>query len=309
MAVAETEFVWKNGKFIKWADATVHALSHVVNYGSSVFEGIRCYATPRGPAIFRLHEHIRRLFDSAKIYRMAVGHTPEEIERACSTIVARNGLGSCYVRPAVMRGYGVVGVDPTNCPIDVFIFAYPWGPYLGENALTEGVDVGTSSWNRPAPNTHPTMAKAGGNYLNSQLMKLEARANGYVEAIALDTDGRLSEGSGENLFLVRDGRLWTTPLSASILPGITRDTIMSIARDQGIPVTESSILREAIYIADELFFCGTAVEVTPIRSVDRQPIGTGKPGPITRKIQEAYMALVQGKTKDDHDWLYPVAAD
>lgn len=309
MALTETEFVWKNGKFIKWADATVHALSHVVNYGSSVFEGIRCYSTPRGPALFRLHEHIRRLFDSAKIYRMPVSHSGEEIERACAALVARNGLTASYVRPAAMRGYGVVGVDPTNAPVDVFIFAYPWGPYLGENALTDGVDVGTSSWQRPAPNTHPTMAKAGGNYLNSQLMKMEAKANGYVEAIALDTDGRLSEGSGENLFLVRDGRLWTTPLASSILPGITRDTIITIARELNIPVTETSILREAIYIADELFFCGTAVEVTPIRSVDRHAIGTGKPGPVTKRIQEAYLSLVQGKTKDERGWLYPVAAD
>lgn len=309
MAVAETEFAWHNGQFIKWADAKVHALSHVVNYGSSVFEGIRCYATPRGPAIFRLHEHIRRLFDSAKIYRMVIPFTMENIERACAASVARAGLSTCYVRPAVMRGYGTVGVDPTGAPIDVFIFAYPWGPYLGENALADGVDVGTSSWARPAPNTHPTMAKAGGNYLNSQLMKMEARANGYVEAIALDTDGRLSEGSGENLFLVRDGRLWTTPLASSILPGITRDTVMTIARELGLAVTETSILREAVYIADELFFCGTAVEVTPIRSVDRQPIGTGKPGPITKKIQDAYLSLVQGKTKDERGWLYPVAAD
>lgn len=309
MAVAETEFAWKNGKFLKWADATVHALSHVVNYGSSVFEGIRCYSTPRGPAIFRLHEHIRRLFDSAKIYRMAIPFSIEDIERACAATAARSGLSACYIRPAVMRGYGIVGVDPTNSPIDVFIFAYPWGPYLGENALAEGVDVGTSSWARPSPNTHPTMAKAGGNYLNSQLMKMEAKANGYVEAIALDTDGRLSEGSGENLFLVRDGRLWTTPLSSSILPGITRDTVMTLAREMGLAVTESSILREALYIADELFFCGTAVEVTPIRSVDRQPVGTGKPGPVTRQIQDAYLSLVQGKTKDERGWLYPVAAD
>src|SRR5262245_60156256 len=250
MPVPETEFAWKNGKFIKWADATVHALSHVVHYGSSVFEGIRCYQTPRGPAIFRLKEHIRRLFDSSKIYRMDVGFTPEAIEQACATLVARNSLGSCYIRPAVMRGYGNIGVDPTNSPIDVFIFAYPWGAYLGPRALEDGVDVGTSSWARPSPNTHPTMAKAGGNYLNSQLMKMEAKANGYVEAIALDTDGRLSEGSGENLFLVRDGRLWTTPLSSSILPGITRDTIMTIARELGLQVTESAILREALYIAD-----------------------------------------------------------
>src|SRR6185503_2132946 len=309
MAIAETEFAWNNGKFIKWADAKVHALSHVVNYGSSVFEGIRAYSTPRGPAIFRLHEHIRRLFDSAKIYRMEVPHSPEEIKRACAGLVARNNLGACYVRPAVMRGYGTVGVDPTGAPIDTFIFAYPWGAYLGPNALSEGVDVGTSSWARPAPNTHPTMAKAGGNYLNSQLMKMEARANGFVEAIALDTDGRISEGSGENLFLVRDGRLFTTPLASSILPGITRDTVMTLARELNVPVTETNILREAVYIADELFFCGTAVEVTPIRSVDHQKIGTGKPGPITKKIQDAYMSLVQGKAKDDKGWLYPVAAD
>jgi branched-chain amino acid aminotransferase len=309
MAIPETEFAWKNGRFIKWSEATVHALSHVVSYGSAVFEGIRCYDTPKGPAVFRLKEHIRRLFDSAKIYRMEITQTPDEVERACAALVARNGLGSCYIRPAAMRGYGSLGVDPTGAPIDVFIFAYPWGAYLGPDALAAGVDVMVSSWNRPAPNTFPAMAKASGNYLNSQLIRMDARANGYIEGIALDTDGRVSEGSGENLFLVRDGRLWTTPLSSSILPGITRDTIVTLARDFGIPVTESQIPREAIYIADELFFCGTAVEVTPIRSVDRITIGAGKPGPITKRLQEAYLATTGGKDGDKRGWLYPVGAD
>lgn len=307
--IPETEFAWKNGQLIKWGDATIHALSHVASYGSAVFEGIRCYATPKGPAVFRLKEHIRRLFDSAKIYRMTISHTPEEIERACATLVSRNRLGACYIRPAVMRGYGSLGVDPANAPIDVFIFAYPWGAYLGEEALKAGVDVMVSSWNRPAPNTFPAMAKASGNYLNSQLIRMEATANGYIEGIALDTDGRVSEGSGENLFLVRDGRLWTSPLSSSILPGITRDTIVTLARELGIPVTEAQIPREALYIADELFFCGTAVEVTPIRSVDRISIGAGKPGPVTKRLQEAYMATVTGKTADSKGWLYPAGED
>jgi branched-chain amino acid aminotransferase len=308
-AIPETEFAWKNGRFIKWHEATIHALSHVASYGSAVFEGIRCYSTPTGPAIFRLREHIRRLFDSAKIYRMEITQTPEEVEQACAALVARNRLGACYVRPSAMRGYGSLGVDPAGAPIDLFIFAYPWGPYLGPEALAQGVDVMVSTWARPAPNTFPSMAKASGNYLNSQLIRMEARANGYIEGIALDVDGRVSEGSGENLFLVRDGRLWTSPLSASILPGITRDTVVTLAREMSIPVVEAQIPREALYIADELFFCGTAVEVTPIRSVDRITIGNGKPGPITRRLQDAYLATTGGKEPDTRGWLCMVGED
>jgi branched-chain amino acid aminotransferase len=305
--ISETELVWRNGRLIKWADATVHALSHVVQYGSAVFEGIRCYETPRGPAIFRLREHLRRLVDSARIYRMELAYTPEQLARACAETVARNHLGTCYVRPVVLRGYGSLGVDPANAPIEVMIFAYPWGAYLGPTALKEGVDVCVASWQRPAPNTFPALAKATGNYLNSQLMRMESRVNGYAEAIALSTDGRVSEGSGENLFLVRDGKLFTAPLSNSILPGITRDTIVTLARERGYTVHEAEIPRESLYIADELFFCGTAVEVTPIRSVDRITVGTGKPGPITLELQDAYMSTVTGKSPDTKGWLYPVA--
>jgi branched-chain amino acid aminotransferase len=307
--VPETEFVWRNGKLIKWADATIHALSHVVHYGSSVFEGIRAYATPKGPAVFRLKEHIRRLTDSAKIYHMDVSYSADELAQATAQTIVANKLGACYIRPVIFRGYGTVGVDPLGASNEVFIFAYPWGAYLGENSQKEGVDVMVSSWNRVAPNTIPAFAKAGGNYLNSQLMKIEARANGFVEAIALDTRGFVSEGSGENLFAVRNGTLYTPPLVAAILPGITRDTIITIARERGLRVEETDLPREMLYVADELFFCGTAVEVTPVRSVDRLPVGNGKPGPITRDIQTAYMAAVTGQMPGKQDWLYHVGED
>jgi branched-chain amino acid aminotransferase len=307
--VPETEFVWRNGKLIKWADATIHALSHVVHYGSSVFEGIRAYATPRGPAVFRLKEHIRRLMDSAKIYHMDVPFSADDLARATAETIHANKLGACYIRPVIFRGYGTVGVDPLGATNETFIFAYPWGAYLGEQSQKEGVDVMVSSWNRQAPNTLPAFAKAGGNYLNSQLMKIEARAQGFVEAIALDTRGFVSEGSGENLFFVRNGTLYTPPLVAAILPGITRDTIMQLARERGLTVVEGDLPREMLYVSDELFFCGTAVEITPIRSVDRIPVGTGKPGPITKDLQAAYMAAVSGKMPDKQDWLYHVGAD
>ncbi len=307
--VTETDLVWRNGKFIRWSEATIHALSHVVHYGSAVFEGLRCYTTPRGPAIFRLLEHMRRLRDSALIYRMALPHTPEQLADACVECVARNKLSSCYLRPLALRGYGPVGVDGSAAPIEVFIFAWPWGAYLGEEALTQGVDVCISSWNRPAPNTHPAMSKAAGNYLNSQLMRMEANINGYAEAIALDARGLVSEGSGENLFLVRDGQIFTPPLSTSILPGITRDTIVRLARERGYVIVEQEIPREALYIADELFFCGTAVEVTPVRSVDRMKVGAGSRGPITRELQDAYLSLVTGKAPDPNRWLRSVPTD
>src|SRR5262245_55613171 len=296
--VPETEFVWRNGKLIKWADATIHALSHVVHYGSSVFEGIRAYATPRGPAVFRLKEHIRRLVDSAKIYHMDVPFSADELAQATAQTIHANKLGACYIRPVIFRGYGTVGVDPLGAPSEVFIFTYPWGAYLGEQSQKEGVDVMVSSWNRQAPNTLPAFAKAGGNYLNSQLMKIEARAQGFVEAIALDTRGFVSEGSGENLFFVRNGTIYTPPLVAAILPGITRDTIIQLARERGLNVVEGDLPREMLYVSDELFFAGTAVEITPIRSVDRIPVGNGKPGPITKDLQAAYMAVVSGKVPE-----------
>jgi branched-chain amino acid aminotransferase len=307
--VPETEFVWRNGELIKWADATIHALSHVVHYGSSVFEGIRAYSTPQGPAVFRLKEHLRRLEDSAKIYRMEMPYSNDQLARATARTIHANKLSACYIRPIAFRGYGTVGVDPLGAPTEIMIFAYPWGAYLGENSLKEGVDVMVSSWNRLAPNTLPAFAKAGGNYLNSQLMKIEARTNGFVEAIALDTRGFVSEGSGENLFVLRNGTLYTPPLVAAILPGITRDAIITLARERGLTVVETDLPREMLYVADELFFCGTAVEVTPIRSVDRVPVGSGKPGPITRDIQQAYMAAVTGQMPDKKDWLYYVGED
>jgi len=294
-SVPETEFVWRNGKLIKWADATIHALSHVVHYGSSVFEGIRAYSTSRGPAVFRLPEHIRRLADSAKIYHMEVPFSQDDLAGATAQTIHANKLGACYIRPVIFRGYGTVGVDPIGAPSEVFIFAYPWGAYLGEKSQKDGVDVMVSSWNRQAPNTLPAFAKAGGNYLNSQLMKIEARAAGFVEAIALDTRGFVSEGSGENLFFVRNGVLYTPPLVAAILPGITRDTIIQLARERGLTVVEGDLPREMLYVSDELFFVGTAVEITPIRSVDRIPVGTGTPGPVTRDLQTAYMNVVTGK--------------
>lgn len=307
--VPETEFVWRNGKLIKWADATIHALSHVVHYGSSVFEGIRSYATPRGPAVFRLKEHTQRLLDSAKIYHMEVPYSLDELMQATGQTIHANKLGACYIRPVIFRGYGTVGVDPLGAPTEVFIFTYPWGAYLGEKSLKEGVDVMVSSWNRQAPNTLPAFAKAGGNYLNSQLMKIEARNQGFVEAIALDTRGFISEGSGENLFIIKNGVVYTPPLVAAILPGITRDTIMQIARAKGLQVVETDMPREMLYVADELFFCGTAVEITPIRSVDRIAVGTGKPGPITMDLQQTYMATVTGGAGSKQEWLYNVGAD
>lgn len=308
MPIKETEWVWRNGRLVPWEQATIHALSHTVHYGSSVFEGIRCYSTPEGPAIFRLVEHLRRFLDSARIYRMQIPYAVEELATACEETVHRNGLESAYLRPLALRGYGTVGVDPTDAPIEVFIFAWPWGTYLGEAALLNGVDVCVSSWHRPAPDTHPALAKASGNYLNSQLMRMEARANGYAEAIALDTRGYVSEGSGENLFLVREGCVFTPPLAASILPGITRHTVMTLAREQGRTVTETDLPREMLYTADELFFTGTAAEVTPIRSVDRVLVGTGRPGPVTCALQDAYLTCVTGRVQDTHGWLHRVSA-
>src|SRR5690349_8110822 len=284
MAIQKTEKIWHNGRMIPWEDATLHVMSHVVNYGSSVFEGIRCYSQPKGPAIFRAQEHMQRLLDSAKIYRMEVEYTREELVRAMTELVRENGVAPCYIRPIVLRGYGEAGVNPANTPIEVYIANYPWGKYLGHGA-DDGVDVCVSTWTRIAPNTLPAMAKSGANYMNSQLIKMEAIANGYVEGIALDTNGYVSEGSGENLFVVRNGNLMTAPLGNSVLPGITRDSVIQIARDLKVTVIEQMIPREMLYISDEVFFTGTAAEVTPIRSVDKIKVGDGSVGPVTKSIQ------------------------
>jgi len=298
-----TDFIWMNGKLIPWKDATIHICSHVIHYGSSVFEGMRVYKTPKGPAAFRLREHTQRLLNSAKIYRMTVPYTVEELDRAILETVAANRLEACYVRPIVYRGYGTLGVDPTKCPIDVAIAVWPWGQYLGEEALAKGVSVCVSSWHRLAPNTMPAMAKAGANYMNSQLIKLEALSHGYVEGIALDTSGNVSEGSGENVFLVRNGVLVTPTFAASILPGITRRSVIRIAEDMGIKVIEENVPREALYIADEVFLTGSAAEITPISRIDNIVIGEGNAGPITRKIQKAFFDILEGRAEDRYGWL------
>jgi len=306
MALTKTEKIWHNGKLINWDDARIHVLSHVVSYASAVFEGIRCYSTPQGPAIFRLREHMQRLFDSALIYRMEIPFTLEEICNGASEVVRANKMESCYLRPIVMRGYGDVGVNPSNCPIEVYMACWHWGRYLGEEAVRSGVDVGVSSWQRPAPNTIPQIAKAAGNYMSSALIRMEAQVNGYAEAIALDVHGQVSEGSGENLFLVKNGAVITPPLSNGPLPGITRDTVMAMCRDMKIAVSEQIIPREMLYLADELFFAGTAVEITPVRSVDRIKIGSGSRGPITKQLQDEFFAIAGGDKPDLHGWLTPV---
>lgn len=303
-----TEKIWHNGKFIAWDEAKIHVLSHVVSYGSSVFEGVRCYETNAGPAIFRLRDHTRRLLDSAKIYRIEVPFSLEELYDAQVELVRVNGLRSCYIRPIVLRGYGDVGVHGVKNPTEVYLACWSWGQYLGEEALAQGVDVCISSWNRIAPNTLPALSKAGANYMNSQLIRMEAAVNGYSEGIALDQNGTISEGSGENIFVIRDGKVLTPPLSSSVLPGITRDTIVKIAEMLQIPLVESVIPRELLYIADEVFFTGTAAEVTPIRSVDRIQIGSGHRGPITERIQKAFFNVVNGSSPDTFGWLTPVAA-
>jgi branched-chain amino acid aminotransferase len=304
-----TEKIWHNGRFIDWQDAKIHVLSHVVSYGSSVFEGIRCYATPNGPAIFRLPEHVRRMMDSAKIYRIEnIGFTRDEIASAITELVRLNRMNSCYIRPIVMRGYGEMGVNGTRNPIDVYLACWEWGKYLGEEALAEGVDVCVSSWTRMAPNTLPALSKAGANYMNSQLIKMEAIANGYSEGIALDASGYVSEGSGENIFVVRDGKIMTPALGASVLPGITRDTIIKLAGDLGLSIVEAIVPRELLYIADEVFFSGTAAEITPIRSIDRITIGKGRRGPVAEALQKEFFAIVNGTKQDRYGWLSMVEA-
>ena len=308
MPVKPTEKIWHNGKFIPWKDATLHVMSHVVNYGSSVFEGIRCYAQPKGGgAIFRATEHAQRLLDSAKIYRIDVDYTREELVAAMLELVRLNRTVPCYIRPIVLRGYGEVGVNPLNSPVDVYIANYEWGKYLG--SADEGADVCVSSWNRLAPNTMPTMSKSGANYMNSQLIKMEAIMNGYVEGIALDVNGYVSEGSGENVFVVRHGAIYTAQLGNSVLPGITRDSVMCIAKDRGIPVVEQMIPREMLYIADEVFFSGTAAEITPVRSVDKISVNKGVVGPITKTLQKEFFGIVQGTAPDRFGWLTKIPVE
>ncbi|MEK7818881.1 MAG: branched-chain amino acid transaminase [Bacteroidota bacterium] len=303
MAVTPVEKIWMNGELVDWKDAKIHVLSHVVHYGSSWFEGIRCYETKKGSAIFRLGLHLDRLFDSAKIYRAEIPFTKEQITMAIIETIKINKLDSCYIRPVVYRGYGDVGVIPTGCPIDVSIIVWQWGKYLGSDALENGVDVCVSSWNRIAPNTMPTLAKTGANYMNSQLIKLEAQANGYVEGIALDVNGKVSEGSGENLFLIKNKIIYTPQISSSLLPGITRATVMTLANEAGYKIVEGEINREMLYIADELFFTGTAAEITPIRSVDKIIVGNGKRGEITFDLQKRFFNVV-ADGHDNHGWLH-----
>jgi branched-chain amino acid aminotransferase len=307
--LTETDWIWRDGEFVAWRDAHVHVLSHSLQFGSSAFEGIRCYGSPRGPAIFRLEDHLQRLVNSCRIYRMELKYSVDELVAACCELVERNGLEACYLRPMVIRGYGAAGMVPFASPVEVYLPCWPWGAYLGEGALEQGVDACVSSWHRVAPNTIPAMAKMAGNYLSGQLVKMEALANGFAEAIALGPDGMLSEGSGQNLFLVLGGTLYTTPVDGTLLPGITRDTILTLAREAGIPVREQALPRESLYVADELFLTGTASEVTPVRSVDKIKVGAGRPGPITQQLQQRFLQVARGEVADEHNWLTYVRAE
>lgn len=299
--------IWFDGKFVEWADAKCHVLSHVIHYGSAVFEGLRCYETKRGPAVFRLRDHVKRLYDSAKIYRMEIPYTQADFERAIIETVSINRLNACYIRPIVFRGLGAMGVNPKGCPIHCVVAAWSWGKYLGDEAMEKGVSVRISSWQRPAPNTFPTLAKAAGNYLNSQLIKVEAVNDGFDEGIALDHYGFVSEGSGENIFLVRNGAIYTPPSSSSILPGITRHCVITLARDLGIRIRQQVIPREALYIADEVFFSGTAAEITPVTRIDNIAIGDGRRGPITERVQSSFFAIIAGAEEDKYGWFTPVS--
>ena len=303
MPLPECDKIWFNGGLVDWHDAKIHVLSHVVHYGSSVFEGIRCYKTEKGSAVFRLDEHVSRLFDSAKIYRMEIPYTQEEVTQAILETIRINKLDACYIRPVVFRGYETLGVDPMGCPVDVVIAVWEWGEYLGEAALKNGVSVCTSSWNRMAPNTLPFLAKAGGNYLNSQLVRIEANMHGYDEGIVLGTDGLVSEGSGENIFAIKNGSIVTPESHYGILPGITRHTAITLMRDMGMKVEQRGIPREFLYIADEVFFTGTAAEITPIRAIDKIQVGAGERGPITEQIQDAFFKVIRAEVEDKHGWL------
>jgi branched-chain amino acid aminotransferase len=306
MSIQKTEKIWHNGNWIPWDEAKIHVLSHGLSFGSGVFEGIRCYETPSGPAIFRLREHIQRLVNSCKIYRTELDLTVDELCAATTQLPAANKLNACYIKPLVVRGYGDVGLNPFAYPVEIFISCWAWGAYLGAESFEKGVDACVSSWTRLAPNTLPTMAKVAANYMNSQLIRMEAVTNGYAEGIALDASGSVSEGSGMNLFLVSEGLVITPPLSSNILPGVTRRSVMTLCRDLNIPIREQSIPREMLYIADELFFAGTATEIVPVRSVDRIPVGSHGAWPITRALQAEFFALTRGKKPDRHNWLTPI---
>ena len=308
MPLKPEKFIWMNGTLVPWEDAAVHVMSCALHMGASVFEGIRCYRTHLGPALFRGTEHVRRLNDSARIHGWELPYDAATLLEGCREVVRENGLESAYLRPLAWLGVGDLGTDPTDKPVELMIGAVRWEAYLGADGLSRGVDVGVSSWRRMAPGTQPSMAKAGGNYLTSMLIRREARRHGYAEGIALDAFGFVSEGSSENLFVIRDGVIYTPPVSAAILPGITRDTVATLARDLGYEVREQPILREALYVADELFFTGTAAEVVPIRSVDGTTIGTGMRGPVTAHLQDAFFGLFTGETEDRRGWLEPIAA-
>lgn len=307
MALDKTEFIWFNGELIPWDQATVHITAHALHYGSSVFEGIRAYEIKGQPHVFCLDAHVKRLFTSCKVYRMDVGYTQEEIKQAIIDTIKANQIKSCYIRPLVFRGSGGFAVNPLPCPVEVSIITIGWGRYLGPEAIEQGVDVGVSSWRRMAPGTFPAVAKIGGQYINSQFIVMEAFDLGYAEGIALDINGFVSEGSGENLFIVRDGVIYTPPLYASILQGITRTCVMALARDLGYVVKEEMLPREMLYMADEVFFTGTAAEVTPIRSVDHVTVGSGRRGPITERLQSEFFGILAGEVQDRHGWLTPVA--
>jgi branched-chain amino acid aminotransferase len=302
MPLPKVEKIWMNGKLVNWDDAKIHVLSHVIHYGTSWFEGIRCYHTKKGSAVFRLKEHLKRLYDSVKIYRAEIPYTIDELTKATLELIKVNGLDECYIRPIVFRGYYELGVNPMNCPIDVVIAVWKWGEYLGKDSVEKGVDVCVSTWRRPAPDTLPMMAKVGANYMNSQLIKMEALVNGYVEGIALDYNGFISEGSGENIFIIKDGVIYTPLISTGILPGITRMSVIQIAKDLGYEVKETLIPREMLYIADEIFLTGTATEITPVRSVDKIKIGCGAPGEITRNIQNVFFDIIRNGN-DPYGWL------
>jgi branched-chain amino acid aminotransferase len=308
MPVKKVGKIWMNGKLVKWDEAQIHVLSHVVHYGSSWFEGIRCYETAKGSAVFRLESHIHRLFNSTRIYKVEIPFTEAAIQEASLETIRANKMKACYIRPLVYRGYGEVGVNPIRCPVEVAIAVWDWGTYLGSDALTKGIDVCISTWNRPAPNTLPAMAKTSANYALSQLMKQEAIEGGFAEAIALDVSGNISEGSGENVFAVMDGVIYTPPISCSLLPGITRASTIQLAEEMGFKVCETQMPREMVYVADELFFTGTAAEITPIRSVDRVKVADGKPGPVTMKLQKVFFDIIK-KGQDTHHWLKFVYSD
>ncbi len=305
MSFSGGKLIWQNGQIVPWEQATVHVMTHALHYGSSVFEGIRVYSTPNGPVVFRLSDHMKRFYESAKIYRMPMPYAIEELSEVCKQLILVNDLmNGAYIRPIAFRGYGEPGLAPKpDHKVDVAIAAWEWGTYLGEDALENGVDVCISSWQRVAPNTIPALAKAGGNYLSGQLISAEAKRLGFHEGIALASDGTVSEGAGENLFMIRDGHIITPPATSSILTGLTRDSIIKLAERAGLPVREQSIPREALYLADEIFLTGTAAEVTPVRSVDRISIGNGACGPMTKQLQDAFFGLFTGDTNDDDGWL------